>query len=132
DTIKDNPTIRHELLAIMMGVWDHIKNSGNHPESANWALDWFGFLPGKRESRRFIGQHVLTQNDIEGAVDFDDVIAYGGWSMDIHHPAGIEAKGKKPNIHPYTPYMYGIPLRSLISKNVTNLMFAGRNISATH
>lgn len=132
DTIKDNEDIRDELLAIMLGIWDHIKNSGNHPESENWALDWFGFVPGKRESRRFIGQHVLNQNDISDAVDFEDVIAYGGWSMDIHHPGGIEATKEKPNIHPYTPYLYGIPLRSLVSSNIVNLLFAGRNISATH
>jgi hypothetical protein len=132
NTIKDNETIRDELLGIMLGVWDHIKNSGNHPESENWALDWFGFLPGKRESRRFIGQHVLTQNDLEQAVDFEDVIAYGGWSMDTHPPQGIDAKDAKPCNQPYTPYMYGIPLRSLVSKNIANLMFAGRNMSATH
>jgi len=132
DTIKDNEEIRDELLKILMGVWDHIKNSGNHPESENWALDWFGFLPGKRESRRFIGKHVLTQNDLEQAVDFEDVIAYGGWSMDTHPPGGIYAKDEHPCNQPYTPYMYGIPLRSLISKNIDNLMFAGRNISATH
>lgn len=132
DTIKDNEEIRDELLAIMLGVWDHIKNSGNHPESENWALDWFGFLPGKRESRRFIGKHVLTQNDIEQAVDFEDVIAYGGWSMDTHPPGGIDAKDTAPCHQPYTPYMYSIPLRSLISRNIDNLLFAGRNISATH
>lgn len=132
DTIKDNETIRDELLAIMMGVWDHIKNSGHHPESANWALDWFGFVPGKRESRRFIGHHVLNQNDLEQAVDFDDVIAYGGWSMDTHPPQGIDAKDADPCHQPYTPHMYGIPLRSLISRNIDNLMFAGRNMSATH
>jgi hypothetical protein len=132
DTIKDNETIRDELLAIMMGVWDHIKNSGHHPESENWALDWFGFLPGKRESRRFIGHHMLTQNDLEQAVDFPDVIAYGGWSMDTHPPQGIEAKETKPCNQPYTPYMYGIPLGALVSKNIANLMFAGRNMSATH
>jgi hypothetical protein len=132
DTIKDNETIRDELLAIMMGVWDHIKNSGNHPESANWALDWFGSLPGKRESRRFIGKHILTQNDLQQAVDFEDVIAYGGWSMDTHPPEGIEAPDVKPCNQPFTPYMYSIPLSSLISENVSNLMFAGRNMSATH
>lgn len=132
DTIKDNEEIRDELLAIMMGVWDHIKNSGNHPESANWALDWFGFLPGKRESRRFLGRHVLTQQDLEQAVDFDDVIAYGGWSMDTHPPQGIEATDEDPCNQPYTPYMYGIPLGSMISRNIDNLMFAGRNLSATH
>lgn len=132
DTIKDNEEIRDELLATMFGVWDHIKNSGEHPESGSWALDWFGFLPGKRESRRFIGQHILNQTDIENAVDFEDVIAYGGWSMDTHPPAGIHAKDVEPCDQPYTPYMYSIPLRSLISSNVLNLMFAGRNISATH
>ncbi|MDF2668987.1 MAG: fumarate reductase/succinate dehydrogenase flavoprotein [Paenibacillus sp.] len=132
DTIKDNEIIRDELLAIMLGVWDHIKNSGNHPESANWALDWFGFLPGKRESRRFIGQHVLNQNDIQQAVDFADTIAYGGWSMDTHPPKGIDAKDEKPCNQPYTPYLYSIPLRSMISSNINNLMFAGRNLSATH
>lgn len=132
DTIKDNEMIRDELLAIMLGVWDHIKNSGSHPESANWALDWFGFLPGKRESRRFIGQHVLTQNDLQDAVPFEDTIAYGGWSMDTHPPEGIDAKEVDPCHQPYTPYLYSIPLRSMISRNISNLMFAGRLLSATH
>ncbi|QNK57783.1 FAD-dependent oxidoreductase [Paenibacillus sp. PAMC21692] len=132
DTIADNETIRDELLAIMMGVWDHIKNSGHHPESENWALDWFGFVPGKRESRRFVGRHMLTQSDLEAAVHFDDIVAYGGWPMDTHPPQGIEAKDIEPCSQPVTNYVYGIPLRSLISANVDNLMFAGRNISATH
>lgn len=132
DTIADNEAIRDELLAIMMGVWDHIKNSGHHAESANWALDWFGFIPGKRESRRFVGKHMLTQADLEEAVHFEDVVAYGGWPMDTHPPQGIEARDIEPCSQPVTNYVYGIPLRSLISANVDNLMFAGRNISATH
>ncbi|RKN74938.1 FAD-dependent oxidoreductase [Paenibacillus ginsengarvi] len=89
-------------------------------------------LPGKRESRRFIGKQVLTQNDLEQVVDFEDVIAYGGWSMDTPPPSGIDAKEEKPCSQPYTPYMYGIPLRLLVSANVDNLMFAGRNMSAAH
>lgn len=132
DTIADNEMIRDELLAIMMGVWDHIKNSGNHPESENWALDWFGFVPGKRESRRFIGKYLLTQVDLEQATHFHDVIAYGGWPMDTHPPQGIDATELNPAHQPISRYVYGIPLRALISANVENLMFAGRNISATH
>jgi hypothetical protein len=132
DTIADNEVIRDELLAIMLGVWDHIKNSGHHPESENWALDWFGFVPGKRESRRFIGKYLLTQADLEQAVHFEDVIAYGGWPMDTHPPQGIDATELNPAHQPFSRYVYGIPLRALISANVKNLMFAGRNISATH
>lgn len=132
DTVADNEAIRDELLAIMLGVWDHIKNSGNHPESENWALDWVGFLPGKRESRRFTGKYLLSQNDLEQAVHFEDVIAYGGWPMDTHPPEGIDARDVNPARQPLTKYVYGIPLRALISANVENLMFAGRNISATH
>lgn len=132
DTIKDNEEIRDELLAILLGVWDHIKNSGNHPESENWALDWIGFLPGKRESRRFLGHHVLTQNDLLEPPRFDDVIAHGGWSMDTHPPEGITAKDKAPAHQPLMPHLYGIPLAACRSRNVRNLLFAGRNISATH
>ncbi|MCA9435540.1 MAG: FAD-dependent oxidoreductase, partial [Candidatus Omnitrophica bacterium] len=40
DTIRDNERIRFELLSIVMGVWDYIKNSGDHPDSANWGMDW--------------------------------------------------------------------------------------------
>ena len=66
NTIRDNERIRFELLGIVMGVWDHIKNSGKFPSSANWALDWVGMLPGKREARRLVGDHMLTQMDLMG------------------------------------------------------------------
>jgi hypothetical protein len=87
DSIKDSPRIRDELLSIVMGIWDHIKNGGDHG-AENWALDWFGFLPAKRESRRFYGLHVLTQQDVQSSVRFDDAIAYGGWPIDMH-PRGL-------------------------------------------
>ena len=131
DTIKDNEIIRDELLAIMLGVWDHIKNGGDH-DAAHWALDWFGFLPGKRESRRFVGQHMLTGQDVLGATPFDDAIAYGGWPIDIHPPAGVDAPGATPCSTTAAPHLYDIPLRTCVSRDIGNLMFAGRNISATH
>lgn len=131
DTIKDNEQIRDDLLGIMLGVWDHIKNRGDHGAD-HWALTWFGFLPGKRESRRFIGQHVLTENDIMDCRLFPDAIAYGGWSLDTHPPEGIDAKDEKPCNQPRVPHLYDIPLGSCVSRNVPNLMFAGRNMSATH
>lgn len=132
DTLKDNATIRHELLRIALGVWDYVKNSGDHPDSANWALDWVGALPGKRESRRFLGPHVLTQQDLEAGRLFADTVAYGGWPLDLHPPRGIDAVEEAPCKHVHLASLYAIPLRSLYSRNVSNLFFAGRNISATH
>ena len=131
DSIKDSPRVRDELLAIVMGVWDHIKNGGDHG-AENWALDWFGFLPAKRESRRFFGQHVLTQQDIQSSNKFDDAIAFGGWPIDMHPPGGVDAIDEHPGTNSEVPNLYDIPLRSCVSRDVDNLMFAGRNLSATH
>ena len=131
DTIKDNETIRNELMAIMMGVWDHVKNEGDHA-AENWALEWLGFLPGKRESRRFLGKKTLTQNDILLSRPFPDAIAYGGWPIDTHPPGGVDAADQEPCTQHRVPELYDIPLSVCISKSIKNLMFAGRNISASH
>lgn len=130
DTIRDNEKIRDELIAAALGVWDHIKNSGRHPQSENWALDWLGFLPGKRESRRFIGEHVLTQQEVQRGEVFEDGVAFGGWPIDLHPPEGIYSK-EKPAIQIDVP-LFNIPLRCLYSRNIANLLFAGRDISASH
>lgn len=133
NSIDDTEEIRDELLKIAFGVWDHIKNHGDHGAD-NWELEWVGFLPGKRESRRYIGDYVLTQNDVENCTNFTDVVAYGGWQIDNHLPGGfyMDAKGGKHLQKRRLSEPYGIPLRCLYSKNIDNLMFAGRNISASH
>jgi len=130
DTIEDADLIRDECYKIAYGVWDLIKN---HPDGRGhgWELDWIGSLPGKRENVRYVGDHILTQNDVEAKGKFDDIVAYGGWSMDDHHPEAIAYPGKPTIFHP-APSPYGIPFRCLYSKNIDNLFFAGRNISATH
>ncbi len=130
DTIHDTEILRDELLKIAFGVWDHIKNHGNH-YADNWVLEWVGFLPGKRESRRYAGDYIMTQNDVATSGKFDDIIGYGGWSMDDHHPQGLNYPGE-PTIFHHAPSPYCIPYRSLYSKNIDNLFFAGRNISVTH
>ncbi len=136
DSIHDTETIRDQLLKITYGVWDHIKNRcpKNQKAAENWALDWIQFLPAKRESRRYEGDYILNQNDVEAEGRFDDCVAYGGWTMDDHHPAGFLAVklGAPPTIFHNAPSPYGIPYRSLYSSNIVNLMFAGRNTSCTH
>jgi hypothetical protein len=131
-TIRDAETIRDELMKVGYGVADYIKNYyPGKDEIRNWTLEWMGSLPGKRENIRYVGEHVLTQNDVQAGGNFPDIVAYGGWAMDDHHPAGLLYPGH-PTIFHRAPCPYGIPFRSLYSKSVPNLLFAGRNISATH
>jgi hypothetical protein len=133
DTIRDNERIRFELLAIVTGVWDYIKNSGKYPKAANWAMDWVGMVPGKRESRRIEGDHILTQQDLMGLNgDFKDAVALGGWGLDEHPPGGFDDVDKHPFVSTKLPDVYNIPLRSLYSKDLANLMMAGRNASCSH
>jgi len=129
DTIADNEEIRDELLRILFGMWDHIKNRGDH-DAENLALDWIGFVPAKRENRRFVGDHILTQGDVENQVLFEDRVAYGGWPIDLHPPKGIYHAGKPADMKPVG--LWSIPLRSLYSRNIENLLFGGRLISGTH
>src|SRR5207248_5552922 len=98
-----------------------------------WALDWRGMLPGKRGSRRIVGDHVLTEQDLMGKNgDFHDAVCIGGWSMDDHPPGGFDDSMAKPARQIAPPFPYNIPLRSLYSRNIGNLLMAGRNISASH
>ncbi len=132
NTIQDAEAIYDELVKAAWGVWDYMKNRGPQAELLrNWRMRWLGSFPGKRENRRYVGPYTLTQMDVEAEGKFEDVVAYGGWSMDDHHPAGLYYPGKATLFHP-APTPYGIPLRCLYSRNIVNLFCAGRNISATH
>ncbi|HPC60673.1 MAG TPA: FAD-dependent oxidoreductase [Verrucomicrobiota bacterium] len=133
DTIRDEERIRFELLRIALGVWDYIKNSGEHPSSANWALDWLGMVPGKRGSRRLLGDYILKEQDLMGTAEpLYDGVCIGGWSMDDHPPTGFDRPEERPARQVPPPFPYNIPLRSLHSRNLGNLFMAGRNLSATH
>lgn len=133
DIIKDAELDRNRLMGYAYGVWDHVKNSGLYPEVDNFALDWVGSLPGRRESRRFIGDYIFSEPDQLNFRHFDDAVAFGGWPLDEHNPGGIENLSQPPSFwHEHFDKIYEIPFRSLYSKNISNLLFAGRNISQTH
>ncbi len=149
-TVFDAETIRHELTRHALGVWDWMKNKDPRTMEAtrNYALDWIGQVPGKRESRRILGRYFMTEHDILNRTVFSDEIAFGGWFVDLHTPGGLLAKSSEPSAaagghedeyDTFSEYSamsycgpYGVPLRILLAKDCDNLMMAGRNVSVTH
>ena len=131
DVVYDSEEIDLELRRLVYGIWDYIKNSGNYPEAKNYALKRVYARSGARESRRFLGGYVLSQNDIEEKRDFEDAVCTGGWPMDVHAPLGIYDSAPATEFIPVTG-VYQIPFRCLYSSEIENLMFAGRNVSVTH
>ncbi|MEW6356965.1 MAG: FAD-dependent oxidoreductase [Planctomycetota bacterium] len=131
--IWDAEKARDELIRISYGYWDYIKNTWPEKERAkNYALTFIPLVDAKRESRRLIGDYILTQNDVQSARQFPDAISYGGWPIDVHHPEGIFSGTKGAfDCNPHVP-IYTIPYRSLYSVNIDNLLFAGRCMSVTH
>jgi hypothetical protein len=131
DTVHDTEQIKWELWKVVYGVWDYIKNSGEFPEAETLTLEWVGHIPGKRESRRFEGPYMLTQQDIVEQRRHDDAVSFGGWSIDLHPADGIFSE--RPGCNQWHARgVYQIPYRCLYSRNVNNLFLAGRIISVSH
>ncbi|WP_375586502.1 FAD-dependent oxidoreductase [Cyclobacterium xiamenense] len=131
DTIHDTETIKWELWRIIYGIWHHIKNSGEYLDMETHTLEWVGMIPGKRESRRFEGDYMLSQRDVVEQRTHPDRVSYGGWALDLHPADGIY--GELPGCTQWhAKGVYGIPFRCLYSRNIENLFLAGRIISASH
>ena len=134
DPIADSEEIRDELWAIVYGVWDYIKNSGAFPdeEVENLQLEWVGKVPGKRESRRVMGDYVLTERDVVNQRRFEDRVGHGGWSIDLHPPSGIYDDQGRGSQHYHIDGPYSFPYRSLYARDLDNVFLAGRHVSASH
>lgn len=135
DVVEDSQEIQEELLKVVFGLWDYIKNCGVKG-SENMVLDWFNFLPAKRESRRVVGDYVLREQDLTESRVFDDAVAYGGWHIDSHEPekyyAWINQSPQTEDATVPLKDIYTIPYRCLYARDVGNLMLGGRAISASH
>jgi hypothetical protein len=131
DTVHETENIKWELWRVAYGVWNYIKNSGKFPEAENLTLEWVGSIPGKRESRRFEGDYMLSQKDVVRRTVHEDAVAFGGWSIDLHPADGVYAEiAGSHHVHPKG--IYPIPYRCYYSRNIENLFIAGRIISSTH
>ncbi len=131
-TIKDAEQIRDELFRICLGLWNYAKNHNPETRQQNRCREmvWLNYVPGVRESRRLVGDFVMTQNNFDDPTPTADVIAFTDWGIDLHHPEGFWVRGND-GIHVYQGRRVGIPYRTLYSKNIRNLFMAGRCHSAT-
>jgi len=138
DQIEDFERIRDHALRVVFGNWAFLKNaSRDHAEYANHQLEWVAHIGGKRESRRLLGDVILQQQDLDEAKIYRDACVTTTWGIDLHYPSpdntrhfpGQEFRSiaETQRIDPYP-----IPFRCLYSRNVPNLLMAGRNISVTH
>lgn len=133
DDLWDGEEARDALLMVVLGYYDHIKNYWSKKEEvANKRLRFVSIFNGRRESRRLIGDYIMTEEDATSGRRFEDAVSYSGWAVDLHHPEGIYSGKKGPLYAALKIPMPTIPYRCLYSANIDNLMFAGRNISVTH
>ena len=128
DVISEGEQVRDRLLLAIFGAFSNAKHSG---VNSRRILTTLPFLLGKRESRRLMGDYIYRQQDVEKLVQFEDAVATGSWSVDLHYV-----------IDPKVPFItrceqphygrYWIPYRCIYSRNIENLFMAGRCFSCTH
>ena len=138
DKTRQMERVRDYGLLVVYSNWSCLKNDA--PDSLGYKrrrLAWVAYVAGKRESRRLMGDYILSQNDITRYLLHEDGTAAASWPIDLHYPdprntehfPGGEFKAINRNTHIYP---YPIPYRCLYSRNVENLFMAGRCISVTH
>ena len=139
DPIDDVEWMRDQNLRAMYGAWDTLKNVDK--QYPNHRLRWAAYIAGKRESRRLLGDVILTGDDIRNDRKFDDGCLPCTWSIDLHspHPEFVgESEGEEfisdmtRGKHYQYQGPYSAPYRCLYSRNISNLFMAGRDISVTH
>ncbi len=138
DQIAEAEFIRDYGLLVVYSTWGFVKNVSEQKDKAkNRVLEWVAYNAGRRESRRLMGDFIVTENDILDRVVQPDGTCPATWTIDLHYPLPAEKTGYQGE--PYKSYStgkwiwpYAVPYRSLYSRNVPNLLMAGRHISVTH
>ena len=141
DAIGGAESIRDWNLRAVYGAFNAMKNRDGAADHQTAVLTWVAFVGGPRESRRLMGDVVLTEDDIVAKRDFPDGCVPSTWSIDLHYPKEQYA-AKFPD-NPFISkavhgegvdrsYGYPVPYRCFYSRNIDNLFMAGRCISVTH
>ena len=132
---SDGSNSRSLSLAEIEGrlqVWEFMEKflKPHVPGFAHSYIVWTAAKIGVRETRRIVGEYVITRDDIWNFVKFKDAINCGSYPIDIHSPT--DSTTEFPMDHFYGGKYWTIPYRSLVPLNVENLLVAGRCLSATH
>lgn len=141
DPIADMEYIRDWNFRAMYGAWDAMKNVDK--VLPNHTLNWAAYILGKRESRRLMGDVVLSLDDLQKDRQFPDACVPTGWSNDLHLPDPLYQSGfegdafiSKANFGEFPAHReqrpFWVPYRCLYSRNVVNLFMAGRDLSVKH
>lgn len=133
DDLYDAEMARDELFRIYLGHFNYLKNLWKEKDKASfYCFKRMPYYDAKRESRRLIGDYVLNQNDCVAGRNFADTVAHAGWPIDLHNPKGIYSGKEGPFFSNMQVPLVKIPFRCLYSKNISNLLFAGRCASVSH
>ncbi len=134
----ETEAIRDYWFRVIYGNWDFQKNHySDRKKYENMKLEKVGYILGKRESRRLVGDLIFTQNDIASEEIYPDAAVGCTWGIDIHFPASGNARqfpdGPFRSVAHHEmkqshPVRY-LPYRCFYSKNIRNLFMAGRNVS---
>lgn len=132
DQIKDAEQIRDHLLRAIYGTFANAKKQADH---ASLKLKWVGYVAGKRESRRLIGDHLYTLDDILTHRKFPDAVVTERREVDHHYQrklTGLKYDFLSTAMFHKTGGDYYVPFRCLYSRDIPNLMMAGRCFSCSH
>ena len=138
DQVADAERIRDYGMLVAYSNWAFLKNeSAEREDFADKRLDWVAYVAGKRESRRLLGDVVLTDEDVRKFKPYPDGTCLASWSIDLHYPktaeeTGFAGESFRSKCEQEKIALYPIPYRCLYSRNVSNLFMAGRDISVTH
>jgi hypothetical protein len=128
---EDAEDIRDHLFCAIYGTFANVKRM--EPDKyAKLALDWVGHVPATGEFRRLVGDYILTENDIRAGREFPDAVAVNHHHFCLHYPGHPKYDFRLGDWKWIKAPPYQVPFRCLYSRNIDNLMMAGKHISATH
>ena len=138
DPIELAEYARDTNFRAMYGAFDALKNTDK--VLSTYKLGYANYIGGKRESRRLLGDIILTKSDVFSNYQFDDGCIASTWEVDVHYPKReCYASFHEGDAFITTAYFekfpvvpYFVPYRCLYSRNIKNLFMAGRNVSVSH